>query len=617
LKIIKNIIRFIPFIITAGFIFGLIEFVDHILKNQYVQFRMIRLVVLNLQTFLNHWILKAVIISLIYVIVSLLTIIVWNKILIKLIDIRIRDKSKLRIILIGLGCAVFFICSAWVMNHYFLPDRFHIISLLTDGALFLLSILIGLFIIKRNVVFEIWSAKMAKTVLPCILGILLLLNLGIFIDKKESSDNQPNIIFIVVDCLRSDHLGFYGYHRQTSPNIDQFAQKSIVFNNAYCHSSWTKPSVASILTSLRPNSHGAIRTYDALPDRALMISEVCKNNGYTNGFFNGNNPYIEKKFAFDQGFKYYVSTKDINAEKLTNEFLFVLKEVKKKKFFAYLHYMDVHLPYSQNPYNFSFSENVPDHFFSPQDALVKEIRQLTAFNKLSDTEKHYLESLYDGQIKFVDENIGRLLDFLKDNHLYENTIVVITSDHGEEFWEHDNFEHGHTLYDELLHVPLIISAKNFEHVIVENRVRLLDLVPTVLEMADIKTDGLNFQGVSLLQSFESGSKNKEFPVFAAGTLYGREKFCLIDRNIKLIHNNQDSKIFFELIGSNNNEEYELYDLKTDPDERINLIHVNKEMAKRLKKDLSSIIKNKKSLAHTRQVELDPEIKKRLKSLGYL
>jgi len=234
------------------------------------------------------------------------------------------------------------------------------------------------------------------------------------------------------------------------------------FENAYANSPWTKASVGTLLTGLYPASHRAVGVTMALSPRVATAFELFANRGYRTFFLNGGNPFITDDSAFGQGadvrrFHPYADRKTESFEESTpllmEDALEALTGSGKDTFFAYVHLMDPHLPYSLHDYNYRYTAPRQGEY-RPGSFTMPSVRG----RDLSDADKNHLVGLYDGQIRYVDEQVGRLLEALLRTGQRANTIVIVTSDHGEEFWEHGNFEHGHTVYSELLHVPLIIGG---------------------------------------------------------------------------------------------------------------------------------------------------------------
>jgi arylsulfatase A-like enzyme len=462
------------------------------------------------------------------------------------------------------------------------------------------------------------SGAIRKTALVLI-ACLLILTAGIFIEGKINPPDGPNIVLIVVDCLRPDHMGYYGYSRDTSPVMDRLAREGLVFKNTYSNAPWTKPAVVSLFTSLYPNTHGVIGLLDCLPVPSLTMAEILKNNGYDTFCLIGGNSALRKEFNFQQGFDFFMNGKysQLSADVVTGTFLSLIPESQKKRFFAYIHYMDAHLPYNKNKYNRQFPRKAGALFAEPGKIDQHDVRDWTASNKLSDDDKNYLVSLYDGQIRFVDEHIGKIIAVLKEKNILENTLVIITADHGEEFWEHKNVLHAHTLYNELIHVPLIMTGNRLTHSEINNRVTLIDLLPTILESAAVPAGKYKLQGIDLLDAVNGKNSQWGVPIFATGALFGDEKFCIIDKdNWKLILNTKDVKNKGKLVGYRNEAAFELYNLTKDPLEQQNLKDTETGKLARLKKEIDNLADLKK-LFKSKKRALDEKTKDRLRSLGYL
>jgi arylsulfatase A-like enzyme len=452
--------------------------------------------------------------------------------------------------------------------------------------------------------------------------LLLVFSINVYLVTREIYARQgPNIIILVIDCLRKDHVSCYGYNRETTPTIDSLAQTGWVFEQAYTNAAWTKPAIASVFTSLYPNIHGVVNPKNSLPDGLLTMAEMLKNAGYTTHFFNGGNSFIRKEFNFHQGFDtyHYRSLRSKTAVDITDDFLKQITNAPKAKFFAYLHYMDAHAPYNKNEYNSYFTKNKNEYFQPGSDSSkVKTIRSLTQTNTLAQEDKQYLIALYDGQIRFIDTNIKRIIAYLQQENLFKDTLFIITADHGEEFWEHSNFEHGHTLYNELIHIPLIIAGANTKQANIQTPVSLIDLLPTVIEAAGVSADTSTLQGRSLLHLIAQAEDAAQVPIFATGTYYGDEKYCLIKDNQKVILNTGNTEKKFSLIGSSSEVEFELYDLSKDPAEKDNQIDDRPAIASQLKNILRQF---KDQRSPYQQIEsaiiIDDSLQEQLRALGYL
>lgn len=609
--------------VVAGFIVGITVSLHFVAANRYVQYKMFRSLTVSLREFLNRWVALFAAISLVILVLQLLV-----SFAAKLTRRRSQSarteaedharnpERPLKVHLVLLVCCTFFFWGGWAINHYWLPHKFHPISLLIDFGILLLMVLLGRALLRLR-----WEN--ALKVLPgtalILVALLLVLNASIVIDAKANAARGPNILLLLVDCLRPDHLGCYGYSRNTSPYIDKLAQEGVIFADAYSNAPWTKPSVASFLTSLYPNVHGAVNITDTLPHGVLTIAELLKDRGYYTCFLNGGNVFLDTNSNFDQGFDLYrFYDHRLKGTSVTDGFLSLVPKLEKRAFFAYLHYMDVHVPYHENQHNGLFTDKV-DSCFEPGGTSCKcqAVRQLTAQpDGVSDEDKEHLMSLYDGQIRFVDENIRKVVSSLEDHDILKDTLIIVTSDHGEELWEHDNFEHGHTLYNELLRVPLIMTGNGLKHSEVAATVRLLDLAPTILGLAAVEVGGAPAQGSSLPNILKGEDPESELPIFAMGTFYGDEKYCLVKGNNKLILNTRNGEAKAELTGYRSPDEFELYNLDNDPLEKHNLKDSSVEALSALEKELAEFM-DVESLFRSGRATVDKQSRDRLRSLGYL
>lgn len=621
MKKTKTWVTIVSIGIFIGFIIGLIKFVisdnlGHVTANRYIFYKTYRLMVQAFQEPLFKWLIVTIAAGFVFLVL------VW---LVKTLFSHIYQKYR-AVVDIFLGFVFWgalFVSVGWSINHYLIPyEKFHPVSLLADVVILLFSIFFVrlLFKILRKIEWKkrlnkLGKKKYLRTAAISLVVLLLLLNISAFIYTKIHPARGPNVVFIVIDALRQDHLGCYGYNRNTSPGIDELARQGVIFNNAFSSSPWTKPSVASFYTSLHPNNHRTLNQYKMLPESALTFAEILKNQGYRTYYLNAGNVSIGKKFNFHQGFDYYFN-KRIDAGLLTDNFLSLLPELRNKRFFSYIHYMDTHLPYNKNKYNEWFVKNKPiEPPFEPGKINHNIVKDLDVSHRLSPGDKEYLESLYDGQIRFVDENIKRIIGALRDNNMLENTLVIITSDHGEEFWDHNNFEHGHTMYNELLEVPLIIVGNQLKPLKPDTPVSLIDLLPTVIKILGINDTNYHLKGVSFLNLLEGKKEGPGRPIFAMGTLYGDEKYCVIKDNRKIIINTGNKKEKKNLVGCRNKSKFEFYDMAKDPLETENLANAQPKNAARLKNILDKFMMDK-SAFKSKRATLDKKTKDQLKSLGY-
>ncbi len=286
---------------------------------------------------------------------------------------------------------------------------------------------------------------------------------GVTDDQMPSSSGAaaPNVLIYMIDTLRADRLGVYGYDQPTSPNLDALAKDSIVFRHALAQSSWTRPSVASVFTGLHPRSHGVNDRTDALSPTATTLAAVLGSAGYQTAAVvtNGN---VSAPFGFHLGFEAFVylgegTGREIHAQSdVVNDRVFAWLEGRDadRPFFLYVHTSDPHDPYAPRaPFRDRF---MPSPRF-PDRIAIRSMHERPLEAQQAPDVARELGALYDAEIAFNDHHLGRLLDHLKAENLYDSTIVLVVSDHGEEFYEHEYWGHGITLYEEQLRVPFVLK----------------------------------------------------------------------------------------------------------------------------------------------------------------
>jgi arylsulfatase A-like enzyme len=357
----------------------------------------------------------------------------------------------------------------------------------------------------------------------------------------EGEPPGPSVLLIVADTLRADRLGAYGHTRDTSPFLDSLARRGVRFERVYANAPWTAPSVASLLTSWYPTRHGVTGFFQALPDRVLTLAEILTNEGYRTWFFNGGNVHIDAPANFLQGFQSYHSEEgyargETRGEDLTDAFLERLDEIAADgKFFVYLHYMDTHAPYHPNRFNATF-EARRDRRWPPApgnelDALRRLPALLASRPKEAWDLRRRLVDRYDGQVRYLDSQVERVVTALEKRGLFESTLLVFTSDHGEEFLERDSWGHGRTLYEEMVRVPLILAGAVPPAPASTATAQLVDVVPTVLGRLGVSPGPADFEGVDLLDGADPPAART---VFAEGTPGALRRFMILDGDTKLI-----------------------------------------------------------------------------------
>jgi arylsulfatase A-like enzyme len=446
---------------------------------------------------------------------------------------------------------------------------------------------------------------------------LLLLANPVIRTKREA--DEKNILLICLDTLRPDHLGAYGYKRDTSPNIDLFAADGVIFKQAIANSSWTLPSHASMFSSLYPLETGCVLgenfrqiTYSRLNDQIKTLAEYLKDSGYKTHAITGNG-WVSPQFGFDQGFECYRNVKEKSAAMYVmgqpsitggddksdyKDFKYSADECIKwiennsdYKWFIFLHTYEIHAPYTRRHFS-------PD----PSDGKAAQ----TIAN-------------YDSGILYADIQVGRIIKKLKDMGISENTVVIVTSDHGESFYKkngepegEDYGRHGHNLYDEQIRVPLIISGISKADSEVEEQVRLIDIMPTLLDVCGIDPPN-NVRGTSFLPLVNREADYKR--VAYSEAIRGKRDFdmkSLRFNGFKLISNEDYAKRL---------KRYELYDLLDDLKETIDLSEKALDRLNRFERIINEIKagidQNRKNLHRNRRISIDRDIQKQLETLGYL
>jgi arylsulfatase A-like enzyme len=424
---------------------------------------------------------------------------------------------------------------------------------------------------------------------------------------------------IVADALRADHLECYGYELKTAPHLANFAAESLVFEKALSNSPWTKPSIGSLLTSLYPHEHGAFRWTDNLRNSCLTLAEVFRNRNYRTYALQTNSS-ITRRHNFHQGFDIYEELIDGKAQQVSEKFCAWLRKNKKRPFFAYLHLMDTHIPYNA-PDEFSREISLDgERAFSWSELKTMDIRILSLLG-ISQEHRQPLVRLYDAAIRTVDECFERIIAQLKNLNIFDNTLIIFTSDHGEEFWEHGGFAHGHNLYNETLRVPLILKyGERLPRKRIGSYVQLLDVFPVLLNLAGIQ-QSWKLRGRDFLQPSHSPAAMAD-EIFIEAILFGSEKKAVLNEPWKLIENTgQADSDSLPMLGDltkyaarGEKSGFELYKISEDSSEQKNVADVYTRIVHQLKKSLLAF----RVMAELpRPSKVDTKKREGLKSLGYI
>ena len=439
--------------------------------------------------------------------------------------------------------------------------------------------------------------------------------------------NAPHVLLIVIDTLRADHLSSYGYGAIETPHMDALAADGTRYAHMFAQASWTRPSIATILTGLYPSSHGAMHKADLLPERVETVAEVLARSGYhTAGF--PNNINVSPAFGFAQGFaEYHYLAPDLffyadeaaaeltlySGLRLVRERFFARyvnvhfyyrpaeyvvertrawldgPSAKRGPFFLYLHFMDPHDPYMVHPFN---------------GVGYARVAMPNPKAELADT----LLKTYDGEIAYLDEHIGALVADLKRRGLYDDMLIVVTADHGEEFHEHGGWWHGTTLYDEQIGVPLIVKPPRggARGRVVDELVTSLDVAPTILRSVGVPPPVAMQGHVLPLDTAPAPARDS---VYAEEDFEGNVLQAVRTRTWKLISANAGNPRGLA--------PEELYDLARDSAETKNLAAERPTEREEMRAALGrATIKAKEHAGSGAQTDVDSATKERLKALGY-
>jgi choline-sulfatase len=408
---------------------------------------------------------------------------------------------------------------------------------------------------------------------------------------SESAVEKPNVILLTLDTTRADHLACYGYPGVRTPNLDSLARRGVLFEQAATNSPLTLPAHCSILTGMYPTYHGVrINGNTALNEEQTTIAEVLSGQDYQCGAFIGAF-VLDGRWGLRQGFQHYDDQFDLKkykhidlgaVQRPGNEVMDIaldwLEKQKNSPFFAWIHLYDPHTPYDPpEPYR---SE------YGPKS----------------------LHGLYDGEIAFMDEQIGRCLSWLENNGLDRSTILILVGDHGEGLGSHGEGTHGYFIYDYAIHVPLIIVTpfEELQGVRVPSQVRIIDIFPTLMDIAAVIPPA-ETQGRSLLPLMFRPQKEED------GFAYAESMSPNLQFGWSSIHSLRTTQ--YKYIDT---PKAELYDLTRDPGEQTNLFRQYPDIAREMKETLDGLMEETGRGAPTPQAaNLDKETIERLSALGYV
>lgn len=445
--------------------------------------------------------------------------------------------------------------------------------------------------------------------------------------KAPGKRAATNVVLVLIDTLRADHLAAYTPDSRVQTRfLDKFATESMVFDRAWAQENWTKPSIASLLSGLYAAAHQAKTEKNKMPTSAVMIQEHLLKFGFETAGFVANG-YVSGKFGFKRGWNtwtnYVREGKRNRAEFVADDAVkWLQKRNEAKPFYLYVHTIDPHVPYIPPAKYRALYDNEPYNGVVKSTETAKLLERIkTGSVRLNQRDKIRLEALYDGEITYHDEHLEKIYAELETQGLLENTVVIVTADHGEELFEHGSVGHGHTLYEELLHVPLFIrlpgAKANDSAVHFPQEVELVDVFSTICDLIGVEPPS-QIQGSSLVEQLngkEPNFPNAGFSEFMDGQLAVRtSRYKMIYRGLRT----------------------SLFDLKEDPRETSDLSDENGPAFVLMRDllglhmgqfvsggELSSNVENspkripKSKVLQREDVVIDKETREQLKALGYM
>lgn len=544
----------------------------------------------------------------------------------KAFNVQIKDTPKsIRIVVATIGSLCFLLYDGWLLNwlltnHYWFRDLPYLLVLKISANSIITPLAIVLwFILVQGRWERLWLS--IKRINPFVMHItwllallcviaLVLLDACFAVYQAQNKPSGPNIILIQLETVRSDHLSCYGYERNTAPHIGQLAQDGLLFRNAISPSSWTFPAVASLFSSLYPPSLRLGNEAQVFDNKIFFLAEILKDSGYlTHGI--AYSSYVNPKYNLTQGFDKFIHhdvvSGTISSPDITDRALSFIRKNKDNKFFLYLFYHDPHLNYHMHE-DFSY---YPDYAGSlkSDEPVAPYLEDPSMLEQLSDDDMAFILACYDSEISFTDYHIGKILEELKKFDLYDNSLIIVTADHGEEFNEKGRMGHGYSLYQSLIHVPLIIKTEKNTQGIVHEFVNTIAISPSIL----------NHLGIDQKFDFDGGiidlhhiSVAETMPVYSDVVPEIDSMRSVILGGKKLIADYADTT------------SYEFYDLTKDPKEENNIYSGDKAIVKKLKEmllDFSELTKAKKEKLgfewQSADYREDKGEKEKLRALGYV
>lgn len=450
-----------------------------------------------------------------------------------------------------------------------------------------------------------------------------------------SVENRPNVIVILLDSVRYDRLDA-DFNNIYFDKLDSVVQDAVVYSNVYATSFWTKPAVASLMASVFPSEHAVMDYSSVLKAKSITLAEKLDGHGYRTSAFS-TNTNIMAGFGFAQGFDHFkyiqppaalfgsynvfklrrvfqlenklkALIRDVRgwdwpayyyAEYLTDTVLEWINANQSERFFIYIHYMDPHSPYYEHPYNDNFAYTIREPH--------------------TEADLNYMTELYNGELTYSGNHVRRLIDDLKDKNLYDSTMIIITADHGEELYDHYAWDHIMSMYDELIHIPLIIKYPNnqWAGTVDSSLISQVDIAPTILDYIGIEAPE-SWHGYS----FINGAREREYVlsqwrgIQSIRTKRYKYMFTSEDYALKRLETPRLKYIEKRAVFP----EHNFFDLISDPHEKDNLYGTSladSVITRMLETVDSTLLMKLSGVAVTDTTAIGEATKSRLRALGYL
>ncbi len=431
--------------------------------------------------------------------------------------------------------------------------------------------------------------------------------------KVKKPPAPRNLILISIDTLRADHLGCYGHPRPTSPAIDAIAAQGVVFDDASATSPWTKPSHASLLTGLYPSGSGVVAMNSVLAADVVPLAEHLGRNGFHTGAV-VNSSYLTNG-GLERGFRDFQSIDHVQGRRegsrVTEAAIAWLGRRLPGKFFAFFHYMDVHSDYASLP---RYEQMFAEPYDGPATGATSQLYQVAEGRLLlAAKDVRHLENLYDASIRQVDDELGRLFAYLGEHGLLDTSLVVILSDHGEEFLEHGSVLHGKSQFQEVVRIPLIVRGPGVpQGTRVRTPVSLVDVMPTCTALLGVPVPA-GLDGIRLQPFWErpAARSPERLLYFEADVTFPPPGPGPVPVGpFRAVRNER-----FKLHLDTRTKQTLLFDLAADPGERRDAAREHPELAGALRARLEQFLGRQGADAGVRTLTED-ELE-RLRSLGYV